>query len=91
MVGQDFGDRALGAGHDHRILVLVVRETDQTDGECPASPSRPSRIIDGDRRPKGIPRLGRQEVPSDDQIASGISDAEASEVDDRTDLAVVGE
>ena len=68
MVGEDFRDRALGAGDERRILALVVGVGDQADGECPALPSRPRCIINTSRRPKDIAQPCRQEVPGDDQI-----------------------
>ena len=87
VTGEDFGDHMAGGGCEHRVGVLVVREGDEPDGECPAATSRPRRVIDLQRCAEDVPRLGGEEIPRDDQVACGIAHTQTPEVNDSTDPA----
>jgi len=66
--------------------VLVIRQGDQPDGQGPATPTRPRRLIDRERCTEDVPALGGEEIPRNDQVACWIAHAQTPEVDDGADL-----
>jgi hypothetical protein len=81
-MGKDFMDHAPGVADAYGVGVQVVRDEDQRDGQCPAATSRPSRVIDVRRCTEHVAAVAGEEVPRDDQVTSGITHAQTTEVDD---------
>ena len=73
--------RSIGAG-------LLVR--DQRLPERPAAPARPGRVVESEAGAEGSAALTHEERPRDHDVAGGISDCRAPEVDD-SDQTPVGD
>ena len=80
MIREDGVDREFRVRGKRRICVPIAGQLDQGDGQCPAAPPGPSCIVD--RQPRAERRAGLtgKEVPSNDQVASGIANAQAAKV-----------
>src|SRR5688500_76007 len=63
-------------------------EGDESLPQGPATASRPGRVVERKRCPESLPALPGEERPGDRQIAGGITDAGAAEVDHGAQLAV---
>ena len=57
-------------------------------GETPATPARPGRVVDAQRRAELRARRGRHELPCGDQVDRRIADGERAEVDHGGEAAV---
>ena len=64
-------------------------ECDQRLPQRPAAPSRPCRLIDGERVAERLTALTRQERPRDRRIARRVADARGPEVDHRSQASVL--
>jgi hypothetical protein len=46
VIGENFIDGVSGDAGEYRVGALVIGEADQPEGQCPAAPSGPGRVID---------------------------------------------
>ena len=82
VIGEDFIDGAFPDAGEDGVGVLVVGEGNQSDGQCPAATSRPRCIINQQCCTEDVPAFGGEEIPRDDQVASGIAHAQTPEVNE---------
>ena len=91
VISEDFIDCASSDASEDGVGALVVGESDQPDGQCPAATSRPRRVIDRERCVEDVPGFGGEEIPCDLQVACGIAYAQTPEVDDGAEPAPLDE
>ena len=87
---EDLVDRVLGDRGGCWVGGLVVGEREQCGGQRPASSTCPGVVIDRQRVSEEAAGVGGEQVPRDDQVASGIAHAETPKVDNRAEPTFEG-
>ncbi len=87
MIFQNFVDHVPGpAGYDG-IGLQIIGESYQCNRESQATPSRPGRVVDVDRRAERAATLTLKQVPGREQLGSGIANSQAAPVYDPAESA----